>query len=34
MTGTADRGATEALKNQTIADFGDQWTRYTSNEGF
>jgi SAM-dependent methyltransferase len=26
--------ATEALKQRTIADFGDQWTRYTSNDGF
>ena len=30
----AEPGAVEALKQQTIADFGDQWTRYTSNDGF
>ncbi|CAG0997972.1 tRNA U34 carboxymethyltransferase [Burkholderiales bacterium] len=36
MTGAGGRGRgdTDALRQQTIADFGDQWTRYTSNDGF
>lgn len=30
----AEQDAAETLKQRTIADFGDQWTRYTSNDGF
>ena len=32
---TTPRHATdESLKHQSIADFGEQWTRYTANDGF
>ena len=29
-----DIGERSDLRNRTIADFGDQWTRYTDNDGF
>jgi SAM-dependent methyltransferase len=30
----SENGNLSEIRNRTIADFGDQWTRYTDNEGF